>query len=60
MVTQSEKAASFNKNFKARTNRQHAFSFAACVHCGTCNDSCHYYVATEEPEMTPAADAMPR
>jgi len=55
MQKQSEKAASFNKNFKARTNRQHAFSFAACVHCGTCNDSCHYYVATGEPEMTPAA-----
>ncbi len=55
MHKQSEKAASFNKNFKARTNRQHAFSFAACVHCGTCNDSCHYYVATGEPEMTPAA-----
>ena len=55
MRTQSEKAASFNKNFKARTNRQHAFSFAACVHCGTCNDSCHYYVATGEAEMTPAA-----
>lgn len=55
MNIQSERAASFNKNFKARTNRQHAFSFAACVHCGTCNDSCHYYVATNEPEMTPAA-----
>lgn len=55
MGKQSEKAASFNKNFKARTNRQHAFSFAACVHCGTCNDSCHYYLATGEPEMTPAA-----
>jgi len=55
MSTQSEKAASFNKNFKTRTNRQHAFSFAACVHCGTCNDSCHYYVATGDPKMTPAA-----
>ena len=55
MSTQSEKAASFNKNFKTRTNRQHAFSFAACVHCGTCNDSCHYYVATGDPAMTPAA-----
>lgn len=55
MSTQSEKASSFNKNFKARTNRQHAFSFAACVHCGTCNDSCHYYLATGDPAMTPAA-----
>ena len=55
MAKQSEKAASFNKNFKARTNRQHSLSFAACVHCGTCNDSCHYYLATGDPKMTPAA-----
>lgn len=54
-MAKSEKAKSFNKNFKARTNRQHALSFAACVHCGTCNDSCHYYLATEDPAMTPAA-----
>ncbi len=51
----SGKAKSFNKNFKARTNRQHALSFAACVHCGACNDSCHYYLATGDPDMTPAA-----
>jgi Fe-S oxidoreductase/CheY-like chemotaxis protein len=55
MAKKSDHAISFNKNFKARTNRQHAFSFAACVHCGTCNDSCHYYLATGDPEMTPAA-----
>ena len=55
MAKISKKAASFNKNFKARTNRQHALSFAACVHCGTCNDSCHYYLATGEADMTPAA-----
>jgi len=55
MSPQSEKAASFNKNFKARTSRQHAFSFAACVHCGTCNDSCHYYAASGDPAWTPAA-----
>ncbi len=55
MATPSEKAASFNKNFKTRTNRQHALSFASCVHCGTCNESCHYYLATGDPKMTPAA-----
>jgi len=55
MTKNNDHAISFNKNFKARTNRQHAFSFAACVHCGTCNDSCHYYLATGDPEMTPAA-----
>ncbi len=54
----SEKAKSFNKNFKARTNRQHALSFAACVHCGTCNDSCHYVLThPDDPTMTPSYKA---
>ena len=51
----SKKAASFNKHFKERTNRQHALSFASCVHCGMCNESCHYFMATGDPNMTPAA-----
>ena len=51
----SEKAISFAKNFKARTNRQHALAFATCVHCGMCNDSCHYFLATGAPDMTPGA-----
>ena len=55
MPEKSDHATSFNKNLKARTNRQHALSFAACAHCGMCNDSCHYYLATGDPEMTPAA-----
>ena len=55
MGKKSEKAASFNKHFKERTNRQHALSFASCAHCGMCNESCHYYLATGDPEMTPAA-----
>ena len=25
----------------------------ACAHCGLCNDSCHYYVALEEPKLVP-------
>lgn len=55
MAATSEKVTSFLKNFKTRTNRQHALSFASCVHCGMCNESCHYYLATGDPEMTPAA-----
>ncbi|MFH2008508.1 MAG: response regulator [bacterium] len=51
----SEKATSFAKNFKARTNRQHALAFASCVHCGMCNDSCHYFLATGDADMTPVA-----
>ncbi|MFC1852804.1 response regulator [candidate division CSSED10-310 bacterium] len=55
MTDKNDKVASFNKHFKERTNFQHSLSFAACVHCGACNDSCHYYLATGDPAMTPAA-----
>lgn len=27
----------------------------SCVHCGLCADSCHYYLATDEPESMPVA-----
>lgn len=50
-----DKVSKFNKIFKERTNRQHALSFASCVHCGSCNDSCHYFLATGDAAMTPAA-----
>lgn len=56
----SDKAKQFNELFKSRINRQHAFSLSACAHCGMCNDSCHYYLADNDPKMTPArkADAI--
>lgn len=28
-----------------------------CVHCGLCIDQCHYYLATEDPEVSPVAKA---
>ena len=60
MVAISEKAKKFNELFKQRLNRQHVLSLQACAHCGMCNDSCHYFLATGDPEMTPArkADAI--
>lgn len=57
MAKISDKAKSFNDNFKKRVNRQHAMSFAVCAHCGMCNESCHYFIATKDPKMTPAYKA---
>jgi len=55
MRTKSENAIAFNESFKKRSNRQHMLSFAVCTHCGVCNDSCHYFLATDDPKMTPVA-----
>ncbi len=57
MVAISDKAKKFNELFKQRLNRQHVLSLQACAHCGMCNDSCHYYLALNDPKMTPAAKA---
>jgi Fe-S oxidoreductase/ActR/RegA family two-component response regulator len=56
-MTVSDKAANFNKNFKARLTRQQAASLAVCAHCGMCAESCHYYLATGDPKMTPVYKA---
>ena len=41
-----------------KINRPLALSFAACVHCGLCAESCHYALARpEDPTMTPAYKA---
>jgi len=54
-TTPSPRAEAVVKTFTSRINRQALLSLAACVHCGLCNDSCHYYLATGDPAMTPAA-----
>jgi len=52
-----EKVKTVLETIKKKINRQAALSFASCVHCGMCNDSCHYYEATQDPKMTPAYKA---
>jgi Fe-S oxidoreductase len=58
----SEKAKSFTEHFNERLTRQQAASLAACAHCGLCAESCHYYLATHDPKMTPVykADSIRR
>ena len=40
--------------FRRRLTRELDACFQACVHCGLCADSCHYFLATGDPKMTPA------
>ncbi len=54
----SEKAQKAVKAFEeAATTREAVLALAACVHCGLCAESCHYYLATGDPRMTPAYKA---
>ncbi len=39
--------------FKRRLTRQAITSLQVCVHCGQCSETCHYYLATGDPSMTP-------
>lgn len=56
-ITKSEKAQSAVSSFKNKMMRQTILSFGVCVHCGMCTESCHYYLATEDPHMAPAYKA---
>jgi Fe-S oxidoreductase len=48
----------FLRLLEQKTNRPLALSFAACVHCGLCAESCHYALARpDDPTMTPAYKA---
>jgi Fe-S oxidoreductase len=48
----------FLELLRRRLTRQLALSFAACVHCGRCAESCHYALARpDDPTMTPAYKA---
>ncbi len=43
------------KVFREKLDADAVAYLNSCVHCGLCADSCHYYLATGEPEAAPAA-----
>lgn len=49
-----EKRAAALDILRQRLNRQLQASLEACVRCGLCADSCHYYVSNPSPEHVPA------
>ncbi|MFC1943196.1 (Fe-S)-binding protein [Chloroflexota bacterium] len=47
-----------NLELEKRFNRQVTTSLSnLCTHCGWCADSCHVYLASKDPAMTPVAKA---
>ena len=41
------------KNFVKDFGRTSAIYMESCVHCGMCAQACPFYVATEDPRLTP-------
>jgi len=41
--------------FREKLRAEDAAYLNTCVHCGLCAESCHYHLATGEPEAMPAA-----
>jgi Fe-S oxidoreductase len=53
-VLTAEKAELGLEVLRQRMNRQLQASLEACVRCGICAESCHYYVSNPKPEHVPA------
>jgi Fe-S oxidoreductase len=41
------------RGFSTEIGALSAFRLESCIHCGICADSCHFYIATEDPQYTP-------
>lgn len=54
----ADNVGSFLRLLGQRINRHLALSLTACVHCGMCAESCHYFLARpDDPTMTPVYKA---
>lgn len=55
---QSHKVEKILEQLPKKLTRQVVGSLVGCVHCGMCNDSCHYALAfPDDPKMTPSYKA---
>jgi TusE/DsrC/DsvC family sulfur relay protein len=55
--TNGDAAKAAMEVLESKLTRQLAVNMQACVRCGLCFDSCHYYLSTGDPTLTPAYKA---
>jgi Fe-S oxidoreductase/ActR/RegA family two-component response regulator len=54
----SEKAKKVQELLATKLNRQIVGSLVGCIHCGMCNEACHYVLThPDDPKMTPSYKA---
>ena len=57
-LSSTEQRDKMLRALKEDPDGQHAYLMKnACVHCGLCADSCHYYLSSGDPELIPAVKA---
>jgi Fe-S oxidoreductase len=52
-LTPEARVAGAMHGFAQEIGALSAFRLESCIHCGICADSCHFYIATEDPQYTP-------
>jgi len=58
MDAQNHKVKMMEEQLQKKLTRQLVASLVGCVHCGMCNESCHYVMThPDDPKMTPSYKA---
>ena len=52
-LSPTSQVAQAMRGFSTEIGALSAFRLESCIHCGICADSCHFYIATEDPQYTP-------
>jgi Fe-S oxidoreductase len=53
LMSPTSQVAEAMRGFSSEIGALSAFRLESCIHCGICADSCHFYIATEDPQYTP-------
>jgi Fe-S oxidoreductase len=52
-LSPADQVAGAMRGFASEVGALSAFRMESCIHCGICAESCHFYIATEDPKYTP-------
>ena len=54
VMTDAERVAKAKEVMRAKTDRNLALDLEACVNCGYCSESCHFFQSTQDAKYSPS------
>ena len=54
VMTDAERVAKAKEVMRAKTDRSLALDLEACVNCGYCSESCHFFQSTQDAKYSPS------
>jgi ferredoxin len=54
VMTDAERVARAKAVMRAKTDRSLALDLEACVNCGYCSESCHFFQSTQDAKYSPS------